>query len=308
MSLLVTSKDLFQQSAFPIVASSIVDRPMLQKEFHRHEYYEMLYLASGSLLNELSTKPMEMQPGDLVIIKPYVRHVLRTHSDKDKVCAYSCSFLPQVVDSRIDCLEDVRSSKSPNRHYFAPFLSLADDDASAILMRVASENTETVEKLFQSVLDASQSESASAAARRRYCFLELLATLSDFFTADLNGSNVEDTVVKIATSRYHAGLRKALNYIHNNLEETISLKEVAKMSGVSVSYFSILMKQATGMSFVAYLNSLRMDCACSLLRNTSLNLMDICYQSGFNDYSHFSRNFKKVTGLSPKKYRQRSVN
>ncbi|MEM8550437.1 MAG: AraC family transcriptional regulator, partial [Verrucomicrobiota bacterium] len=208
--------------------------------------------------------------------------------------------------SSIIGLEDVRNSQSPNRHYFAPFLSLADDYASVILMHISPDRIDEVEKLFGEVLDASQQETPSSAAHRRCLFLELLANLSDYYSSELSEAENDDAIIKIATSRYHAGLRRALNYIHGNLDKPISLKQMAEMSGVSVSYFSILIKQATGMSFVAYLNGLRMDYACSLLSSTSINIMDICYQSGFNDYSHFSRNFKKTTGLSPKEYRKQN--
>ena len=111
-------------------------------------------------------------------------------------------------------------------------------------------------------------------------------------------------MVQISTSRYHQGLRKALNYLHDHFAETITLQDMAEMSGVSVSYFSMLIKHATGLSFINYLIGLRMDQACSLLRGSSENITDIAYQVGFNDYSHFSRKFKEVTGLTPRAYRQ----
>ena len=88
------------------------------------------------------------------------------------------------------------------------------------------------------------------------------------------------------------------------MTEPLTLEDMAAKSGVSVSYFCMLMKHTTGMSFVNYLTGLRIDQACVLLRDTRDNITDVCYRVGFNDYSHFSRQFKKVTGTTPSEYRE----
>lgn len=138
-------------------------------------------------------------------------------------------------------------------------------------------------------------------------FLTLLATLSDI---QGDGESVIEAqpvpAIRIAASRHRAGLRKTLAYIHGHISDQITLEEAAEMSGVSVSYFSVLIKQYTGVSFVNYLTSLRMDQACSMLSGSAHSIMDICYQVGFNDYSNFSKRFKKITGMTPRDYRRKA--
>ncbi len=304
MSLLVTCRELFDESPYPLLASSVENRPLMQLEFHRHEFFEIIYVARGEIRNELSTEEMTLKAGDLLIIKPYVRHLLKTDSENPVFRAYCCSFLPRIVDSSINGLEDLRIGKSPNRYFFEPFLTLADDEVSAVQMRIPPQRRKALEKMFQSVEDDSGGKSNAAAARRRCHFLDLLLALSDLHEEENGSPEGGAKVAQISTSRYHEGLRKALNYIHSHFAEPLTLQDMAKMSGVSVSYFSMLMKHSTGMSFINYLSGLRMDQACSLLRGSTDNIMDICYKVGFNDYSHFSRKFKEVTGVTPREFRK----
>ena len=62
------------------------------------------------------------------------------------------------------------------------------------------------------------------------------------------------------------------------------------------------------MTFLNYLNGLRIERAGVLLRETTDNALDICYQVGFNDYTHFGRQFKKNTGMSPAEFRKKNLN
>ncbi|MGJ8639567.1 MAG: helix-turn-helix domain-containing protein [Opitutaceae bacterium] len=309
MSLLITSKQLFEQPEIPVFAASVESRPLMRTDFHRHEYYEMIYVGQGTIVNSLTSEEIVLGAGDLLIIKPYVRHVLKAI---DPSClstrAYVCSFLPQIVDSRIHTVADAQWRASPNSHFFRPFASLANDATSAVVYRIEPGRRDGVERLFQAVEEASKSAVASIAAKRRWLFLQLLSTLADDYLEDcaaLAQVESEDAFLRqVSTSDCHGGLQTALNYLHSHINQHVTLGEIAERSGVSISYFSILIKQATGMTFVNYLNNLRVERASSLLRCSTEKLVDICSIVGFKDYSHFSRNFKKTTGLSPRAYRQ----
>ena len=64
-----------------------------------------------------------------------------------------------------------------------------------------------------------------------------------------------------------------------------------------------LFKDLTGMSFTAYLVNYRLEIAAKQLKETSLNIIDISTNCGFNNHSYFTRAFKKKYGMSPLKYR-----
>jgi AraC-like DNA-binding protein len=60
-----------------------------------------------------------------------------------------------------------------------------------------------------------------------------------------------------------------------------------------------------GTSIFEYLNGIKVDFACKLLMNNELAIVDACYDSGFNNLSHFNKQFRKNTGVTPSEYRKR---
>lgn len=299
---LVRSKELFLERAFPLKVNSVVDRALLQPDLHRHEYFEMLYVERGALINRFKTGDERMKTGDLIIMKPYVLHVLEYAEGKRPVKAYCCSFLPQAVDGEIRSLEEVDTSHSPNRYFFQSFLGLVHDDVSAVKLKMPTHRRQEIAELFNTLRRLTRERTDPSLAWSRCTFLRLLALLADE-NSTLDTAPRAATGSVISASRYQAGLRTVLSHMHDHYQQPLKLKDVAAMSGSSVTYFCRLFKRETGMTFLAYLNSLRIERACVLLRDTTQNAMSICYQVGFNDYSHFSRQFKKLKGTSVTQYR-----
>jgi len=98
-------------------------------------------------------------------------------------------------------------------------------------------------------------------------------------------------------------LKKAEDFILENLSRKISLKEISKAAGFSSPYFSTLFKEEMGENFSSYLNRLRVKKASALLTDTNLSLSRIAASCGFKDQSWFSKIFKHYTGICPGKYR-----
>ena len=109
---------------------------------------------------------------------------------------------------------------------------------------------------------------------------------------------------RVSGNRYGSLIDTAKQYLAEHFESNdVSLNTVAAQVGVSSSYFSSIFKQETGQSFVEYLTKLRIDRACELLRCTTLRTAEIGERVGYNDPHYFSATFKKVTGVSPKDYK-----
>lgn len=94
-------------------------------------------------------------------------------------------------------------------------------------------------------------------------------------------------------------LDNAFEYIEKNYQEDITLTDAAKACGFSEYYFSRIFKEATGKSFVNFLNDYRISKAEKLLIDSNISITDAAFASGFNSIVTFNRIFKKVKGLSP---------
>ena len=99
-------------------------------------------------------------------------------------------------------------------------------------------------------------------------------------------------------------IRMAKKYIQQNSMNAISLEEVSNYVGFNASYFSTLFKKESGSNFVEYLLEVRMNHAKELLKETNLSIATICEQVGYNDLKHFTKIFKKNTGIKPNEYRK----
>jgi len=111
-----------------------------------------------------------------------------------------------------------------------------------------------------------------------------------------------------ADSKNHL-IRAAKGYIHDHLDNPdLSLDEVSSHVNLSKIYFCKLFHQEEGVSFVAYLNNVRMEQACTLLRSTGKKILEISNETGYRNPKYFNYVFKRIMGVSPLDYRKLSDN
>ncbi len=114
--------------------------------------------------------------------------------------------------------------------------------------------------------------------------------------------------VKIASESISGGLPKStlhqvVDYIQNNLEQDISLAELARVAHVSMHHFGKLFKQSMGVTPHQYVLKCRIEQARKLLANKQLSLAHISQVLGFSHQSHFINVFRRYTTLTPRQYR-----
>ena len=93
-------------------------------------------------------------------------------------------------------------------------------------------------------------------------------------------------------------------HIDENYSEDLSLKEIANTYQKNEKYLGRLFKEQMGISFSSYYNSVRLKKAEGLLQNSSLKVLDIALECGFNNVSYFNRLFYKKHSILPKEYRK----
>ena len=116
-------------------------------------------------------------------------------------------------------------------------------------------------------------------------------------------SNLCDSKNIVHTSKSRR-IAKVCDYIEKNLCQNIRLTDVAGLVNMSESAFSHFFKKRTNISYITFVNNMRISKACQLLANTTLSASEICYACGFNNKSNFIRIFTKKKNMTPIEYRE----
>ena len=106
------------------------------------------------------------------------------------------------------------------------------------------------------------------------------------------------------TTYLSTGINNVLQHIGRNFTHELSETRLAEIARQSVSTFSRSFRKHTGMTFVQYVNSLRIELACQHLGQDDLTIAAICHEVGFNNVSNFNRQFLAQKGMPPSRFRR----
>ena len=106
-----------------------------------------------------------------------------------------------------------------------------------------------------------------------------------------------------STRDYSPPIQQALLYIEANLASDLNLRTLADMLNISSSYLSTIFKKETGATITDFIARRRVERAKDLLRTTRLQVQTIAQHCGILDVHYFSKIFKKISGMTPKEYR-----
>jgi AraC-like DNA-binding protein len=99
---------------------------------------------------------------------------------------------------------------------------------------------------------------------------------------------------------------EAARLIKERYAEDLSLASLAESFGLNPSYLSRAFAHATGIHLMEYINRVRIEKSCVLLKRSSLSVIDIAFAVGYNNLSHFNRYFRRIVRMSPSEYRRQS--
>jgi len=121
---------------------------------------------------------------------------------------------------------------------------------------------------------------------------------------------VEGYAVQQRPARKHRGglgparLRRIREYVHGNIEEELTLTEMAQSVGLSTAHFSQMFRKSTGDSPHRFVLRQRIERGKEMLRTAEARVLDVAIACGFKTQQHFARVFRKICGASPTEYRQ----
>lgn len=136
---------------------------------------------------------------------------------------------------------------------------------------------------------------------RMLVFLEIIYFLAN--TKDYTLLNVDGFAFE-TTKKDSLKIDIIYSYINKHFQRSITLEEIAFTTSMTVPSFCRFFKKATGKTFTEVVNTYRVVHATKLLSESELSITDICYECGFNSFSHFNKHFKVVTGKTALTYRK----
>jgi len=135
---------------------------------------------------------------------------------------------------------------------------------------------------------------------RLLTFIDILNELA--ITENYTLLNAQDFAVEVY-QQDNDRVDQIFKYISKNFKSHISLEAIASEVNMTAPSFCRYLKKTTGKTFTVLVNEYRIVHASKLLAEKPTSITDICYESGFNNFSHFNKIFKKNTGWSPSNYR-----
>jgi len=118
---------------------------------------------------------------------------------------------------------------------------------------------------------------------------------------------LENYIDEVAKTKYVKNRMKSIiDYVYENYKNNIRLEEISFKANLSPSHFAHEFKKETGMSFISFVNDIKLKKSTEILISTNLSIIEIAIELGFTDQSYFIRKFKSKYGITPFEYRKSS--
>lgn len=254
-------------------------------DLHYHEYIELLYGLEGDAEVKIGERQCTMHSGELVIINAREAHSVACPEGEAKY--YVIKFLPKILYSQNNTLAVVR--------YLLPLWQ----------KEVAFSPIFAAGELFESGMAARLEEIIRESAEKKAGYdLIVQANIMQLFVWMVRRLRPATIVESVLPESLLTCLYRALEAIQQNSAD-ITAVAAARECNLSYSYFCRSFKQAFGLSFSAYLESVRLREGERLLLTTNREITDVAQEVGFGTTSYFIERFRKTYGLSPRVFRMR---
>jgi AraC-like DNA-binding protein len=265
-----------------------IDQHHFSTPFHFHKICELNHVVSSSGKRIVGDNINNFSDGDLVLMSPDLPHiwhndpaVLNVHEDKKLAKAI-------VVYFPLDFLEKLTS----------------DDDLllrKKRLMDKAQRGLRFYGKTQQKVSARLHDIIEQKGMDRIVTFLEIMELL-------INSKECEQLASVGYTHRFNEKdterMNNVIQHLMQHFTEPVRLEEIAAIASMTPPAFSSFFKKRTQKNFTLFLNEIRIGHACKLLENLEMTISDVCFSSGFQNFTHFNKCFRQFTGKTPREYRK----
>lgn len=266
-----------------------------EPHLHVHDFIEISYVASGSGIHILGDKTYEVGKGDLFLINYHIPHEFRSLTPSAApLMVYNCVFKPDFIDLNLVDYKEFTDVI----HYlsFRSIFSLETDTIKDI--KILGGENKALEEIYRRMLEEFTRKEEGYVELLRAYLMELLIKIFRSFKCSNTGEN--------SVISHHAKLiGQSIQYLKSNYAVNIKLADLASQSFLSPTYFCKLFKDYAGMTISEYVQRIRIEEACNLLKTTNDKVIVIAGKVGYSDIKHFNEIFKKLTGMTPSGYKKK---
>ncbi len=231
---------------------------------HWHTNIELLYISFGSATVITDNESFTVKAGEIVVINSNSIHSIKSNTENT---AYYCL----IID-----------------HNFSESLKF---NTTTSLFKNRNNDVE-MKNIFQIIInEVIDSKPYYKVAVKALCHTMLVLLFRNQLIETPSNDNLLSPQVSL--------VKKAMEYIHHQFNEEISLESIAQEIGISKFYFSRIFKNITGKTVNTYINQIRCNHAQILLTSTDMGVYECAEMSGFNSTSYFTKCFKEQFGYPP---------
>ncbi len=256
--------------------------PQFETNWHQHEECELILISEGHGTVMIGDFVGDYKAGDIYFISSGLPHWFRKQHQKMIGNVLVVHFKPGVFGDK--------------------FMTMPEIKPLAIFLN-RQQGIQLQQQLKKEIIPAIHDLQTAKGFQRIFLLLQVLQKLSSsskYRTVSADFSSVALDV--------NPAIEKIIDFSFKNYLGTITLLQVAAVANMSIPTFCRFFKKNIKKPYFDFLQDVRIGHACKILTSTDKPIMDICYESGYNSWAHFSKQFKKVKKMTPTDYRKQFVN
>jgi AraC-like DNA-binding protein/quercetin dioxygenase-like cupin family protein len=252
---------------------------------HRHDFFEVLYLAKGSGFHVIDSNKYEIKPPCVFFMSPGQAHKLElSHDIEGYIFIFTTEFY--LIDRT-----------NQNRLIEFPFFYTVQQDNPPLLMQNPADIVFLESLLMRGVSEVGKKERAS---------IDLLRSILDLILTFCENLYPKDEGL-MNKGRSHLMVKRFYQLVEENYQKHLTVNEYADRLAVTPNHLTQTLKQLTGKTSNEIIKSKQILEIKRLLVHSNMGVTEIANLMNFVDQSYFTKFFKKETGTTPLAYRAKSM-
>lgn len=258
--------------------------------FHSHNYFEIIYVYSGSCVSIISQKEVRMNSGDICLFNLQSVHCLRIFHPEDTV--FNIVVRKDLLQSSF---LDLLSENDFITSFFVNSIYHIKNPGDYLLIK--PQQGYQCERLAQQIVEVYYKNEAMSQSIMKALLVLLLV--------ELTRQARDNAIAQSKNPSTGMDITQVISYMNNNFE-IVSLESLAEHFGYTTRTMSRFFKQVANSSFREILSDIKFNQACTYLREGNLSIEQISQIIGYSERSSFDKAFKKRYQLSAKEYRNQN--